>query len=199
MTYTCAYMHVCICVYIYIYMYLSLSLYIYIYMHVYTHLSLSLYIYIYIYICVYVYVYVCVYICIYIYICVHTCIYMHMCMHTCMRACVHVCIYAYMHTCIHAQVPSRNNCSDEAHYANTNGDRWGAHAHARKTSFRRASRCCRRRFTQASGLPVSSHDLSICRVSSRGSQIPEPLIIMFTPKCPLKVQIFQGLRQFFQI
>ena len=40
--------------------------------------------------------------------------------------------------------------------------------------------------------------ISIRNISNRGSRIPEPLL-MFTSKCPLKVQISQVLGPFFQI
>ena len=40
--------------------------------------------------------------------------------------------------------------------------------------------------------------IPIRQISNRGSQIPEPLL-MFTSKCPLKVQTSQGLGPFSQI
>ena len=40
--------------------------------------------------------------------------------------------------------------------------------------------------------------ISIRKFSNRGSRIPEPLLV-FTSKCPLKIQVSQGLGPFFQI
>ena len=46
---------------------------------------------------------------------------------------------------------------------------------------------------------VGSHDFNLQTIKLRvSSQIPEPLLV-FISKCPLKVQIFQGLGPFLQI